>query len=104
MTSNNEQTNKATPNTHESRTSLRCYRKEGKWGFWYSATRTDGKSINVCFDKDLEVPDLKAFEISNVVGTLKQKIVEKDNETYENYTYYVTSCDFAKIAGDVLPL
>lgn len=90
--------------TNEARTSLRVYRKDGKWGYWYSATRSDGKSINVVFDKDLEVPDLKAFEISEVVGTLKLKVVEKDNETYENYTYYISSCTFSKIVGGELPL
>lgn len=86
------------------RKSLKVYRKDGKWGYWYSATRSDGKHISVIFDKDLEVPDMQAFEISHVVGTLKQKTVEKDNTIYENYTYYVSTCDFAKIVGDELPL
>ena len=90
--------------TNETRNSLRVYRKDGKWGYWYSATRSDGKSINVVFDKDLEVPDLKAFEISEVAGTLKLRVVEKDNETYENYTYYISSCTFSKIIGGELPL
>lgn len=98
------ETNNATNNTQETRNSLRCYRKEGKYGYWYSATRSDGKSINVKFDKDLEVLDLPAFEISKVVGTLKMKVVEKDGETYENYTYYVSACDFSKIQGGDLPL
>ena len=83
---------------------LRVYRKEGKWGDWYSATRSDGKSINVCFDSDLSVPDLKAFEITNVVGTLKKKLVERNDEVYENYTYYVNSCEFRKIQGETMPL
>lgn len=97
------QENNATA-TNEARTSLRVYRKDGKWGYWYSATRSDGKSINVVFDKDLEVPDLKAFEISEVTGTLKQKVVEKDKEVYENYTYFISGCTFSKIVGGELPL
>lgn len=97
-------TNNTTNDNNKSRNSLKVYRKEGKWGYWYSATRSDGKSINVCFDKDLEVPDLKAFEIRNVVGALKQKTVIVKDETYENYTYFVSGCDFAKITGSELPL
>lgn len=93
-----EQTNSKTVSA------LKCYRKDGKYGYWYSATRSDGKSINVKFDKDLQVPDLPAFEISAVIGTLKMKTVEKDGETYENYTYYVSKCDFSKIQGSELPL
>lgn len=104
MTSNNEQNSTVRTDNTQPKNSLRVYRKDGKWGYWYSATRSDGNSVNVCFDKDLQVPDLKAFEILNVVGTLKQKTVVKDNETYENYTYYVSKCDFRKIEGDVLPL
>lgn len=99
MTSNDAVNENAKTNN-----SLKVYRKDGKWGYWYSATRSDGKSINVCFDKDLEVPDLKAFEIRNVVGTLKQKTVTVKDETYENYTYYVSSCEFSKITGGELPL
>ena len=86
------------------RNSLKVYRKDGKWVYWYSATRSDGKHISVVFDKDLEVPDLKAFEISKVVGTLKQRTVEQGGEVYENYTYYVSTCDFKKIVGEELPL
>lgn len=91
-------------NNNEKRNSLRCYRKDGKYGYWYSATRSDGKSINVKFDKDLEVPDLPAFEISAVVGTLKMKTVDISGTTYDNYTYYVSKCTFSKIQGSELPL
>lgn len=83
---------------------LKVYRKKGQWGYWYSATRSDGHSINVVFDKDLEVPDLQAFEIFEVVGNLKEKTVEKGDVTYENYTYYVSKCRFEKIQGEELPL
>lgn len=89
---------------------LRVYRKESAFAksggnkYWYSATRSDGCSVNVKFDNDIDVPDLPAFEITDVVGTLKHKTVEKGGETYENYTYYVSSCACRKIEGDDLPL
>lgn len=71
--------------------------------FWYSATRSDGSSVSVVFKCPIETESV-AFEISNVVGTMKKKEVIKDGETYINFTYYVTSCDFGEIVGEELPL
>ena len=71
--------------------------------FWYSATRSDGSSVSLVFKCPIETESV-AFEVSNVVGTLKKKEVIKDGETYTNYTYYITSCTFAEIVGEELPL
>lgn len=70
---------------------------------WYSATRSDGNSVSVVFKCAVET-ESAAFEISDVVGTMKKRVVEKNNETYTNYTYYVTSCKFNEIEGEELPL
>lgn len=89
--------------------SLRVYRKKSTFkgakdtDFWYSATRSDGNSVSVIFKCPIET-DSVAFEISNVVGTLKQKTVTKGEDTYTNFTYYVSSCDFNEIKGEPLPL
>lgn len=88
---------------------LRVYRKKSTFkgatekDFWYSATRSDGNSVMCKFK--CEVPtDSSAFEISNVVGTLKRQEKVVGNETYVNYTYYISSCDFSEIVGEELPL
>lgn len=85
---------------------LRVYRKKGDWGYWYSATTSGGKRLNVKFDKEIEeqIPDLPAFAISEVMGTAKERIVETEEGTFAVTNYYVTSCKFSKIKGDVLPL
>lgn len=93
---------------------LRVYRKNsdakivqnGGDKYWYSATRSDGSSVRCVFKGALreQVPDEAAFEIFNVVGNAKLKEVVKDGETYQNYTYYITSCEFDEIAGEELPL
>lgn len=70
---------------------------------WFSATRSDGNSVSVVFKCAVET-DSVAFEISNVVGTMKKRVTEKNGETYTNFTYYVTSCDFSEIVGEELPL
>lgn len=88
---------------------LRVYRKKSTFkgatdkDFWFSGTRSDGASV-ICSFKN-EVPtDSKAFEISNIVGTCKKETVTKDDKTYINYTYYISSCDFREIVGEALPL
>ena len=88
---------------------LKVYKKKSTFkgaksdDVWYSATRSDGNSISVVFKCDVET-DSSAFEITDVVGTFKEKTVIKDNETYRNFTYYVTSCTFREIQGESLPL
>lgn len=88
---------------------MRVYRKRSTFkgatdtDYWYTATRSDGSSV-VCNFK-CEVPlDSPAFEISNVKGTVKASERVVNNETYKNYTYYITSCDFSEIQGEDLPL
>ena len=71
--------------------------------FWYSATRSDGNAVNLVFKCPVTTESM-AFEVSNVVGTLKRKVIEKSGTTYINYTYYITSCDFSEIVGEELPL
>ena len=91
---------------------LKVYRKKSTFkgatdtDFWYSATLSRGASVILKFDKRLKVPDLPAFEISNVVGNAKHQPINDDdgNLVYDNYTYYVTSCDFTEIKGEPLPL
>lgn len=103
-----------TQNTESAVSRLRVYRKNsdakivanGGDKYWYSATRSDGSSVRCVFKGELreQVPDEAAFEIFNVVGNAKLKEVVKDGETYQNYTYYITSCEFDEIAGEELPL
>lgn len=88
---------------------LKVYKKKSTFkgatdtDFWYSATRSDGSSVMLKFK--CEIPtESAAFEISNVVGTVKQKEVEVKGEQYINYTYYISSCDFREIVGEPLPL
>lgn len=89
--------------------SLRVYKRKSTFkgakdtDFWFSATRSDGNSVSVVFKCPIQTESM-AFEISNVIGTLKQKEVVKDGETYKNFTYYITSCDFNEIVGEELPL
>lgn len=89
--------------------SLKVYKKKSTFkgakdtDVWYSATRSDGNSISVVFKCPIET-DSQAFEISDVVGSMKQKEVIKDGETYKNFTYYVSSCTFSEIKGEPLPL
>lgn len=88
---------------------LRVYRKKstfkgaGENDFWYSATRSDGNSV-MCKFKCPITTDSAAFEISNIVGTCKQKEVEVKGEKYVNVTYYIDSCDFHEIEGEPLPV
>ena len=88
---------------------LRVYRKKSTFkgatdtDFWYSATRSDGNSVICVFKCPIET-ESAAFEISDVVGNLKQKTVISGGETYINYTYYITSCKFHEIPGEELPL
>lgn len=86
------------------------YRKRAKFkgaterDFWYSATRSDGKSVR-CIFKCPITTESAAFEIKNAKGNFKVEQKEgKDGIVYENYTYYITSCDFAEIKGEELPL
>ena len=88
---------------------LRVYKRKSTFkgakdtDVWYSATRSDGNSVSVVFKCPITT-DSQAFEISNVVGTMKKKEVIKDGETYINFTYYVSSCEFSEIVGEELPL
>lgn len=88
---------------------LRVYKKKSTFkgakdtDVWYSATRSDGNSISVVFKCPITI-DSQAFEISDVVGTMKKKEVIKDGESYTNFTYYVSSCTFSEIKGEPLPL
>lgn len=86
---------------------LRVYRKKstfkgaGEKDFWYSGTRQDGCSVTCIFK--CEVPtESAAFELSCMKGGCKKKEVVKDGETYTNYTYYITSCEFHEIEGEDL--
>lgn len=103
---------------------LTVYRKKSTFkgatekDFWYSATLskdaslklsngTDEKISVICkFSTNVQVPDLMAFEISNVIGTVKHKPLKDDdgNIVYNNYNYYITSCDCNEIKGEPLPL
>lgn len=92
-------------------TKLRVYEREsdykdddGNKKKWYSATRSTGESVNVVFKNEIPEHIGKAFEISNVMGNLKRKEVTKKGETYTNFTYYVSSCDFSEIPSEILPL
>ncbi len=77
---------------------LKVYRKESKFDkgeFYYSATRADGSLVNIVFTKDsIEIPDAKAFGMRKIKGQPKEKTIEKDGQTYTNFTYYVTECEF----------
>lgn len=92
-------------------TKLRVYEREsdykdenGNPKKWYSATLSNGHSCNVVFKCPIPENIGKAFEISNVWGNMKSKEVIKKSETYTNYTYYITSCDFSDIPSEALPL
>lgn len=88
---------------------LRVYRKKSTFkgatenDFWYSATRSDGASVILKFKCPIET-DSAAFEVSDVIGTMSYECVDYKDETYDNYTYYVTSCKFHEIIGEPLPL
>lgn len=92
--------------------SLKVYRKKSTFkgatdkDFWYSATLSNGASVILKFNASVKVPDLPAFEVSNVVGNAKHTPVHDDdgNLIYDNYIYYVSSCDFSEIKGETLPL
>lgn len=77
--------------------------EDGKVKHWYSATLSSGDSCNVVFKCPVPT-ESKAFQIKNVVGQSKNKIVEKDGVTYNNKTYYVSSCDFEEMPVEELPL
>ena len=94
---------------NQSASKLRVYRKKSNFKdsrdgeFWYSATRSDGNSIILKF-KGITPPDSPAFEIGEVKGQLKSKEVVVKGETYINFTYYITECNFYDIEGVDLPL
>lgn len=71
---------------------------------WYSGTLSSGNSVTLIFKCKVPEEIGKAFDITKVVGTAKRKEVVKNNETYINFTYYVTSCEFHEIKGEELPL
>lgn len=86
---------------------LRVYRKKstfkgaGENDFWYSATRSDGASVKCVFKCDIPT-DSAAFEIAYIKGGKKYEQVEVDGVIYNNYTYYITSCEFYEIEGEDL--
>lgn len=86
---------------------MRVYRKKSTFkgataeDFWYSATRSDGKSVNCVFK--CEIPTTSAaFDIAYIKGQMKTKEVDVKGETYTNITYYITSCEFYEIEGEDL--
>lgn len=87
--------------------SMKVYRKtvkiNGREVTVYSATRSDNSSVSLIFKCPITTESV-AFEISNVIGNLKLRRNTKDGIDYTNYTYYITSCDFAEIKGEPLPL
>lgn len=103
----------------ETKQRMRVYRKKSNFkdskegDYWYSATRSDGNSVIVKFvgktnpdgtKTPIIVPDLPAFEIGKVKGQEKSKEVVVKGETYINFTYYITECEFYEIVGEELPL
>lgn len=77
--------------------------ENGKLKKWYSATLSSGDSCNIIFKCAVPI-ESKAFRIKNVIGQSKNKVVEKDGQTYNNKTYYVSSCDFEEMPTEELPL
>ena len=116
--------NAVTENKENKVPKLVVYRKKSTFkgatdkDFWYSATLSNETSLKlsegkqekisvICkFGGNVKVPDLQAFEISNVIGTLKHKPLNDDdgNLLFDNYIYYITSCDCNEIKGEPLPL
>ncbi len=91
---------------------LRVYRKKSTFpgakptDYWYSGTRSDGTSVTVIFKCGIpqDYQNEGAFEITDVIGTAKKETVEKGNEVYTNFKYYITSCNFREVVGGELPL
>ena len=104
-----ETVNQSVVNEQSAKDFLRVYKKKSTFkgaketDVWYSATRSDGNSVSIVFKCPITTESV-AFDITKVVGTLKKKEVIKDGETYTNFTYYVTSCEFNEIVGEELPL
>lgn len=96
-------TNVATRNEEDVK-AIKVYARDGKFGRMYSGTDSNGKLVNFKFDSDLQVPDLKAFEIYNAVGTEKSKTIETEQGEADVRVIYISSCDFRKIKGDILVL
>ena len=82
---------------------LSTYKGATDKDFWYTATRSDGCSVKCIFKCPVQTESM-AFEISNVVGNPQTKEVIKNGETFTNFTYYITSCDFSEIEGEELEL
>ena len=86
---------------------LRVYRKKSTFkgatpdDVWYSATRSDGSSVNCVFKCDIPT-DSAAFDIAYIKGGKKEKKVIVKGEEYTNVTYYITSCEFYEIEGEDL--
>lgn len=74
--------------------------------FWYSGTRADGHSVILKFKFPLPegFADSSAFIVSNIIGNYKKAETVVKGETYTNFTYYITDCDFEEIEGEPLPL
>ena len=83
---------------------IKVYARDGKYGRMYSGTDSNGELVNFKFDSDLEVPDLKAFEIYDAIGTQKRKTIELDGADVEVRVLYISGCKFRKIVGEALPL
>lgn len=71
--------------------------------FWYSGTLSNKQSVKCVFKCEVPTKSM-AFEISNVVGNMKDKTVVVKGETYTNSSYYISSCNFHEIKGEPLPL
>lgn len=105
----NEEIRKESVANEETKTdALRVYKKKstykgaGENDFYYSATLSSGDSATLKFKCEIETESM-AFEIYDIFGSRVKKQVEKNNETYTNWTYYITSCKFREIIGEPLP-
>lgn len=104
---NQSAVNASVSNGNTDNISVKVYRKNvkvnGKEVTIYSGTRSDGSSVSFVFKCPIET-ESAAFEVSDVIGQLKLRKATKDGVEYNNYTYYVSSCKFSEIKGEVLPL
>lgn len=106
---NEQKVNASASSANNSSPKLRVYCKKSTFkgatekDFWYSATRSDGASV-ICKFKCAVPTESPAFEISNIIGSAKHTPVNDDdcNIIYDNYIYYINSCDFSEIEGEEL--
>lgn len=87
---------------------LKVFRKDSKFKdekgnlkYWYTATKSNGNSVNLKFMCDVE-NEGKAFVIYDIIGQRKTKEVEVGDEKYINETYYIKQCKFADVPDEEL--